>query len=143
MIDVAGLGWLNYDPNGPDEWRDKTSGADRRTAMATTNLLDSEAAQIASDPAIDGYLIEHPTLRDLLPRICERARSEFGRGVELTLELYRDPEIDDRYLTLLVRQPQYEANIVERLDQLAAQFADELDQCTGDLLVTTDFRPAR
>jgi hypothetical protein len=111
--------------------------------MATTNLLDSEAAQVASDPAIDGYLTEHPTLRSLLSRICEQARAEFGHRSELTLELYRDPEIDDRYLTLLVRQPQYEANIVERLDQLAAQFADELDQCTGDLLVTTDFRPAR
>ena len=131
--------------------------------MTNTTVLDSEAAQAASDPTFNGdlkpalgfdvcvqnvadidcYLVEHPTLRSLLLRICEQARVEFGCGTELTLELYRDPEIDDRYLTLLVRQPQYDANIVERLDQFAAQFADELDQCTGDLLVTTDFRPAR
>ena len=121
--------------------------------MTNTTAIESEAAQAASDSTfntdvrnvadIDGYLMEHPTLRSLLPRICEHARGEFGCGAELTLELYRDPEIDDRYLTLLVRQPQYDANIVERLDQLAAQFADELDRCTGDLLVTTDFRPAR
>lgn len=111
--------------------------------MINTNLLDSESALAASDPDVDGYLTEHPTLRSLLPRVCEQARAKFGHSSELTLELYRDPEIDDCYLTLLVRQSQYEANIVERLDQLAAQFANELDQCTGDLLVTTDFRPAR
>ena len=131
--------------------------------MTNTTVLDSEAAQAASDPTfngdlkpaigfdvsirnaadVEGYVAQHPTLRSLLNRICEQARVEFGRDAELTLELYRDPEIDDRYLTLLVRQPQYDANIVERLDQLAAQFADELDRCTGDLLVTTDFRPAR
>ena len=131
--------------------------------MANINLLDIEALQAAGGSAVqadlkpaigfdvcirnaddvEGYVAEHPTLRSLLPRICEQARVEFGRDTELTLELYRDPEIDDRYLTLLVRQPQYDANIVERLDQLAAQFADELDRCTGDLLVTTDFRPAR
>ena len=131
--------------------------------MTNTTVLDSEAAQAASDPTfnsdlkptigfdvsirnaadVEGYVVEHPMLRSLLNRICEQARIEFGHGTELTLELYRDPEIDDRYLTLLVRQSQYDANIVERLDQLAAQFADELDRCTGDLLVTTDFRPAR
>ncbi len=131
--------------------------------MTNATVLDSEAAQAASDSTfntdlkpvsgfdvsvrnladINGYLLENPALRSLSARICEQARVEFGRDAELTLELYRDPEIDDRYLTLLVRQPQYEANIVERLDQLAAQFADELDRCTGDLLVTTDFRPAR
>ena len=131
--------------------------------MTNTNLLNSEAVQAASIPAfnadlkpvigfdvrirnladIDGYLGEHPELRSLLPRFCEQTRNEFGRDAELTLGLYRDPEIDDRYLTLLVRQSQYEVNIVERLDQLAAQFANELDHCTGNLLVTTDFRPAR
>ena len=131
--------------------------------MANINLLDIEALQAAGGSAVqadlkpaigfdvsirnmsdvEGYVADHGTLRSLLNRICEQARIEFGHGTELTLELYRDPEIDDRYLTLLVRQPQYDANIVERLDQLAAQFADELDRCTGDLLVTTDFRPAR
>lgn len=126
--------------------------------MIKTNLLNSDAVRAVIEPTfnaiefdvsgrntldVDDYLIEHPTLRSLLPRICSQALCEFGRSAELTLELYRDPEIDDRYLTLMVRQQQYEANIVERLDQFAAQFADELDQCTGDLLVTTDFRPAR
>ena len=92
---------------------------------------------------VNNYLADHLVLRSLLPQICERVRAEFGQDAELTVELYRDRENDDRYLTLFVRQDQYDANIVERLDQLTEQFADELDRCSGDILLTTDFRPAR
>ena len=70
-------------------------------------------------------------------------RAEFGRDAELSLEIYRDQEIENRYLTLVVRQGQYEANIIERLDQISEQFADSLDSCTCDILLTTDFSPRR
>ncbi len=92
---------------------------------------------------VECYLGEHSALQLLLPRICEQVRAEFGHDAELSLELYRDPEIDDRYLTLYVRQDRYDANIIERLDQFGEQFADELERCTGDILLTTDFRPRR
>ena len=92
---------------------------------------------------VECYLGEHSGLQLLLPQICQRVREEFGQDAELSLELYRDPEIDDQYLTLEVRQDRYDANIIERLDQLGEQFADELERCTGDILLTTDFRPRR
>ena len=98
---------------------------------------------VPNQPDVEGYLAGHSALQALLPRICERVRAEFGGDAELSLELYLDPEIEDRYLTLYVRQDRYDANIVERLDQLAEQFADELERCTGDVLLTTDFRPRR
>ena len=92
---------------------------------------------------VECYLAEHSALQMLLPQLCERVRAEFGGDAELSLELYHDPEIEDQYLTLYVRQDRYDANIVERLDQLGEQFADELERCTGDILLTTDFRPRR
>ena len=70
-------------------------------------------------------------------------RDEFGQDAELSLELYRDPEIADQFLTLEVRQDQYDTNIVERLDRISGEFADELEHCSGDILLTTDFRAPR
>ncbi len=92
---------------------------------------------------VERYLAEHAALLLLLPQICERVRAEFGRDAELSLELYCDSEIEDRYLTLYMRQDRYDANIIERLDQLIEQFSDELERCTGDILLTTDFRAPR
>ena len=50
------------------------------------------------------YLDEHGDLSQLLPEICGQIRKQFGPEAELSLELYRDPEINDRYLTLYLRQ---------------------------------------
>ena len=120
-----------------------TQGLNGRSVVADSEWIVGSDVDIPNPPDVDGYLVEHPALRSLLPQICERVRAEFGRDAELTVELYRDREIDDRYLTLFVRQAQYDANIIERLDQLTELFAGELDRCTGDILLTTDFRPAR
>lgn len=114
-------------------------------ANADRDVLQAVGADVAvpNQQAVECYLADHAALQALLPLICERVRAEFGGDAELSLELYRDPEVEDRYLTLYVRQDQYEANIVERLDQLSEQFADELDRCTGDLLLTADLSPRR
>ncbi len=92
---------------------------------------------------VECYLGEHSALKLLLPQICQRVREEFGQDAELSLELYRDPEIDDRYLTVEVRQHQYESNIMDKLDGLSEEFSTELSQCSGHVLVTTDFSPPR
>src|SRR5438552_3262766 len=43
------------------------------------------------------YLNEHADLARLLPDICAQVRQAFGQAAELSLEVYRDPEIDDHY----------------------------------------------
>ncbi len=50
--------------------------------------------------AIRGYLEQYPDLAPLLLPISEAVRKEFGPEAELELEIYRDPEIKDEYLTL-------------------------------------------
>ena len=103
-------------------------------------LTESETDIVIPNPAeAERYLGEHAELRSALPQICQRVREEFGPDAELLLELYRDPEIDDRYLTLEVRQERYDSNIIERLDQISGEFADELEPCSGQILLTTDF----
>jgi hypothetical protein len=110
------------------------------------NLETALAGQriVVRDPtAISNYLASHRDLAKILPSVCEQARREFGQDAELRLEVYRDPEIDDRHLTLYVRLPAYENNaIVARLDRVTQPFEDELCSASGYLLVTTDFRPS-
>lgn len=86
------------------------------------------------------YLARHTELGALLPELSEQARKEFGRDAELSLEFYKDPEIDDQYLTLYVRQARYDTAIMARIDRVSRPFAEKLEQASGYLLVTTDFR---
>jgi hypothetical protein len=96
---------------------------------------------IPNPEEVSAYLGQHCDLADLLPALCARARNEFGFEAELSLEIYQDPEIEDHYLTLYVRQPAYEEKIIERIE--AASYEEDLADKTGWLLLTTDFGPPR
>jgi len=48
------------------------------------------------------YLSRYPDIIELVMLACEETRSRFLLSTQLSLELYRDPEIDDQYLTLYV-----------------------------------------
>src|SRR5688572_10327688 len=108
-------------------------------ALSEQSVVANSRLDVGPDVAIpnpldvERYLSDHSTLRSLVPRICERVRAEFGNAAELSLELYRDPEIDDRYLSLDIRQDQYASDIISRLDQLSEEFATELGQCSGHI----------
>jgi hypothetical protein len=116
--------------------------AERRPSR--TNLETALAGQgivVPHQTAIHNYLASHRDLAKILPSVCEQARREFGQDAELILEVYCDPEIDDRHLTLYVRLPAYENNtIIERMDRVTQPFEDQLCSASGYLLVTTDFR---
>jgi hypothetical protein len=93
--------------------------------------------------AVRHYLREHPDLGDVVPALCEHVRAEFGSEAELALEIYRDPEIRDEYLTLYVRLAGYPPDMLERLDRAGLAFQARLTRARGYLLLTTDFRPPR
>jgi hypothetical protein len=86
------------------------------------------------------YLHAHPELGRLVPAICARTLQEFGPQAQLGLKIYRDPEIDDCYLTLCVRLPTYDESISMRFDRVTQPLDEELCKVSGHLLVTTDFR---
>lgn len=104
-------------------------------AMAGIELVEREQ--------IRGYLAEFPDLAVLLPDICKATRAEFGPSSELSLKLYRDSESVDQYLTLYIRLPKYEPEILARIERVSHSFEGRLEQTSGDLLLTTDFRPPR
>jgi hypothetical protein len=97
--------------------------------------------EIPEPREVQRYLQDHPGLADLLLPICQHARQELGDAVELSLEVYHDPEIKDHYLTLYVRQAVYELDLLARIEKIGIPFEEQLSRCSGYLLVTTDFRP--
>ena len=100
-------------------------------------------AALAVPDEVRAYLDRFEGLANLVPEVCAALRAEFGGEAELSLELYTDPEIEDRYLTLYVRQAVYDRDIMERIDRACSAVEDRLSAASGRLLVTTDFRPPR
>lgn len=113
------------------------------TASASIEpLLESLRARGIKIPRPDearDYLARYPDVIGLAEKVCEMTRAEFAGSAELSLELYRDPEIDDRYLTLYVRREKYDNSIMEVIERIQMGYEDELADLSGWLLVTTDF----
>src|SRR5438105_2273501 len=76
--------------------------AEMRQALGSLPVVIPRVEEVAE------YLEGHQDLLDLVLSACQHAHSEFGGQAELSLELYRDPEIADQYLTLYVRQQRSE-----------------------------------
>jgi hypothetical protein len=92
---------------------------------------------------VEEYLTKHADLGSALEEICAAVRAEFGPEAELSLEIYSDPEVQDRYLALCVRQQKYTSDIMDRIEAVAEPFMATLDNLSGQLLITTDFHRPR
>jgi hypothetical protein len=107
------------------------------------NALAAQQVLLSTPEEIRAYLDQHADLVSVLPAVGARVRQEFGEEAELSLAVYRDPEIDDHYLMLCVRQPVYDPDILARIRGVRALFEEEWNGSSGWLLVTTDFRAPR
>jgi hypothetical protein len=111
-----------------------------RNADGVLEACAGHGIRTSNPQEVGRYLTLHPELSALLEPICKKVQLEFGAEVELSLELYQDPESDDSYLTLFVRQVSYDANIIDRIDAACGEFRAQLEIVPGYFLVTTDFR---
>ena len=103
------------------------------------NAIARQRIAIPDRQAVVEYLNLHPDLRELLTDIAAKTRRLFGPDVELSLEIYKDPEIDDRYLALYVRHDHYGPEILQRIEKVNRAFDDRLEKASGYFAVTTDF----
>jgi len=111
-------------------------------ATATRRLipLEQSGAKSRDWQAVRRYLVKHPSLRPLLPEAYDRIRAEFGSEVDLSLDEYRDPEIDDQFLTITIGLSNYDDDIMDRIERINQSFEDRIKPSKGYLLITTDFR---
>lgn len=87
------------------------------TASPAESLLDEVRALDNSMPSpseVRDYVRRFPELVPVIQKGCELSASELAEGACLSLELYVVPEIDDRYLSLYIRQTSYDPYIIAR-----------------------------
>jgi hypothetical protein len=132
---------LDYIDRGAASAHSRGQGEDMKRTVRDLSI--EEAVLVPDLKAVRAYLKRHDELAAQLPAVCDAARKEFGAEAELALELYRDPEISDHYLTLYVRLDCYDSETMSRIDRVSGSFERQLAQTSGYLLLTTDFRPPR
>ena len=102
--------------------------------------LQSQRVNLPGAEEVRAYLLRHSDLADVLVSVAEAARRRLGADTQLSLELYRDPEVADAYLTMYVRKRVYGADMLEQLDGLREDYESDLTGKSGWFLLTTDFR---
>jgi hypothetical protein len=105
--------------------------------------LAARAVLVPSPNEVKEYLQRHAKLRPILLEMIHGARKEFGHDAELAVTLYRDPEIDDQYLTVSVRKQSYDDHIMDKIEKISRRSHTKLARVSGHVLLTTDFGPPR
>jgi hypothetical protein len=111
--------------------------------LSTRALLASVALrpiQIPHPEEVKEYLVRHFDMVTPLLYAIDLTQGEFRDSATFALEVYRDPELPDEYLTLYVRQPKYDDQTIERIKSVRSGLEPTLSNSSGWLLVTTDFR---
>ncbi len=120
-------------------------------------LIDEQATAEAADamelslpaeirvprPAIvAAYLGKHPDMVSIITDLGLALVHEFEHDpAQIELDQYDDPEIDDHYLTFMVRMPTYDDAFLDRLKKISRPFDDALTTASGWVLTMSDFRP--
>lgn len=84
------------------------------------------------------YMLQFPDMIEVALVATQVARKYLSEA-QLTLEVYRDPEIEDRHLVLYVRLEQYDQSVMERIREVRKEYRRYLFGKKGWLHLTTDF----
>lgn len=98
-----------------------------------------EKILVGNQSELTDYLKKYPDLIQVVRLACEKAREEFQFPDQLFLDMFYDPESDDKYPTLYVRQKVYDKDILDRIDVVSEKFDTLLASNKGWFLITTDF----
>ena len=102
---------------------------------------EDDALPSINDPAVLAYLAKYPDIRTPLTEVWSAASKEFCTDAVLSIEVFSEPDEDDEYLSLYVRQEEYQDDILDRIDVIRAQMRGSLAANKGRVLLTTDFQP--
>jgi hypothetical protein len=133
-----------------DEWQSRVLsqfvlGADKTTDLTgqiddVLNWLVARDVRIENPADIRSHLLRYSDLLLVIPTIWKKAVGLLAPSTQFSLTLYRDPEIQDEYLTLYARQEKYEKGILDLLHIINIECEDLLSNFSGWFLTTTDFR---
>lgn len=139
--------WIS--PTG-SEWQSRpisqlVLGADRTADLTgqiddVLNWLVVRDVRIENPVDIRAYLLRYSDLLLIIPTIWKKAVALLSPSTQFSLALYRDPEIQDEYLTFYARQQKYEEGILDLIHTINVECEELLSQFSGWFITTTDFR---
>jgi hypothetical protein len=116
-------------------------------------LAQEPKVRVKNPKLVRRYLYKFNDMIDVVPKAVNAAKRNFPKA-QLVLDLYEDPEIEDRYLVLYVRLWSYDESVMERvreartelksfidrLEETEKEFLHHLVERRGWLQLTTDFQ---
>jgi len=105
----------------------------------TLDYLRNISVIIPNPNEIRNYLFNNLGVEDLIVSICKATMEEFKDRAKLYLEMYKDHELNEQYLTLYVRQEHYDDNIIDVIESISEQYENEINEQSIWFLITTDF----
>ena len=103
---------------------------------------EDDALPSINDPAVLAYLAKYPDIRTAIDgSMVVLPQKSFCTDAVLSIEVFSEPDEDDEYLSLYVRQEEYQDDILDRIDVIRAQMRGSLAANKGRVLLTTDFQP--
>jgi len=104
------------------------------------NWLVVRGVRIENPADVRAYLLRYSDLLLVIPTIWKKAVALLLPSTQFSLALYRDPEIQDEYLTLYARQQKYEKGILDLIHTVNVECEELLSQFSGWFITATDFR---
>jgi len=109
-------------------------------AIAARQFLANQGVAVRPPEKVDKYLAQHSDMVLVSMYVGALLNKEFNKDSKLYLERYCDPESSDESLVFYVRQQEYDPNIMRRIESIWEVYQPALENVSGWLLVTTDFR---
>jgi hypothetical protein len=107
------------------------------------NWLQMHRVHIHKPEEIRKQLLIDSSLLESLPCIVESANRHLRSNMQLSLELYRDREINYNHLCLYLRQDEYQDDILDIIDLIGDECSSSLPDSLACIHATTDFQPPR
>lgn len=129
-------GQANYE-SSYQEKADNTGWANYGNVLALIREFVTSPREVNN---IKKYLAEHMDLIEPLYAAIQLIVFEnFPGKISLSIKIYEDPEIDDRYLLINVRSDSYDENFIEKLMKTTLEFSTYLSGKSGWIEITSDF----
>lgn len=100
-------------------------------------------ATVISPSEVRDYLYFYPELMELIKYVVGSVWDQFGSGIQLSLEMYKDQESQYERLTMYVRQYIYNENLMETIKKIRKDYHQMFPEIRGRFLLTTDFHVPR
>lgn len=103
---------------------------------------DGNSCRLNNPDEIKEYLLESPDVIGVIAQIAPVVRASLP-DAQLALEVYRDPEVDDKHLVLYARFENYDQLAMRRIRNAREKIRGHLVGKRGWLHLTTDFHPQK